>query len=314
MTVPPTRSASTRSNGLRSDFRHPSLSNLLLPPRSLKVTRDTALKLLKGFLHRPPRLLKNSLDGVQVLRGNPLPSSFLPATGQLPPAHPSGVPAFPAIFRHSRRSRRLVRLGRTPSEMKSAFCLTCAMCYSRRVARKERACGVERSGWRSECCCGRPLDGPLAPPTSPCLGAGLTVGSLPGCWFLGAVDASCAQTCAAQGLAYDDKTRTVAGSDASDGTACQTIASALDSPSGFQSRGVCAFALGCYIDTDNSDLASWCASPTTTATATQSVDERICACMTAGVSAPALSAGSLAVTALLLGGSGILIIRRRVRQ
>ncbi len=54
------------------------------------------------------------------------------------------------------------------------------------------------------------------PSTSPCLGTGLAVGSLPGCWFLGAAGASCAQTCAAHGLAYDDNTRTVAGSGASD--------------------------------------------------------------------------------------------------
>jgi hypothetical protein len=154
----------------------------------------------------------------------------------------------------------------------------------------------------------------FGPTTSPCLGTGLTVDGYAGCWFLGAAGASCTQTCAAQGLAYDDKTRTVAGSDASDGTACQTIASALDSPNGFQSQNPCVYGLGCYVDTDNNDKLVWCPSPTTTATAAQSVDERICACMTAGVSAPALSPGSLAVAALLLGGSGILLIRRRARQ
>jgi len=189
------------------------------------------------------------------------------------------------------------------------FAVTCAMCYSRRIAEGavmwSRAIGVAIGVlllWVST--------GQATPQSSPCLGTGMTVGSYPGCWFLGLAGDSCMQTCAAQGLAYDDKSRTVVGSDASTGDACFEIASALDSPPDSQSENPCVDALGCFIDKDSNNKVFWCESPTTTATAAHALDERICACMTAGAAAPALSPGSLAVTAVLLGASGILLIRR----
>ena len=69
--------------------------------------------------------------------------------------------------------------------------------------------------------------------TAPCLGTGTQFqGPLfPGCWFLGDPGQSCTQTCVAHGLVYDDATRTVAGSDATDnGHACEIIGLVLDSP------------------------------------------------------------------------------------
>lgn len=161
---------------------------------------------------------------------------------------------------------------------------------------------------------------------TPCFGAGvhvqLTVNpmepiTVPGCWFLGAPGQSCTQTCAAHGLAYDDNTRTVAGSDATDnGTVCNILGNILDSPGTF-ANDTCATpaqpGIGCIIDPGTPPGGVRCTQPTTNADAAALDSERICACMP-HAAAPALSSTGLGVVGVVLLGGGVWLLRRRGRR
>jgi hypothetical protein len=156
--------------------------------------------------------------------------------------------------------------------------------------------------------------------TAPCFGTGTQFpgSTIPGCWFLGDPGQSCTQTCTAHGLVYDDATRTVAGSDATDnGQACEIIGLVLDSPTTF-SNDTCASpaqpGIGCIIDPGTPPGGVRCTQPTTNADAASLDSERICACRTPLAQAPALSAPVLAVTGLLLLGSGLWLTRRHRRH
>ncbi len=152
--------------------------------------------------------------------------------------------------------------------------------------------------------------------TVPCLGSGTQFQTplFPGCWCLGDPGQSCTQTCTVHGLVYDDVTRTVAGSDATDnGNACETIGLDLDSPGTF-SNDTCAVpaqpGIGCIIDPGTLPGGVRCTQPTTNADAAALDSERICACRTRLAQAPALSPAVLVMTSLLLLCGGLWLTRR----
>ncbi len=166
-------------------------------------------------------------------------------------------------------------------------------------------------------------DAGMGPVVTSCLGTGVQLTFtppdaliVPGCWFLGDPGQSCTQTCAAHGLAYDDVTRTVAGSDANSGDICFALGIVLDSPGTF-SNDTCASppqsGIGCIIDPGTPPGSVRCTQPTTTADAAALDSERICACLRPAP-APALSNAGLAVAGMALVGSGLWLLGRRGRR
>jgi hypothetical protein len=150
--------------------------------------------------------------------------------------------------------------------------------------------------------------------TESCLNGGTKVivpGGIPGCWFLGDNNQSCTDVCASKGLAYDEKTQTVAGSDGSMEN-CVTLQEVFNVLGSGCASEVCRDGWGCSYDTD-STTALYCNSPATTADAANSDIERVCACMQ-GTRAPALSHIGLTSAGLLLLGSGVYLVRRRVTR
>lgn len=67
------------------------------------------------------------------------------------------------------------------------------------------------------------------------------------CWYFGAPGASCDETCAAQGLVYDDATLSVAGSAGPSFAECNAVLDAIDAPAGVFGAGDtgCDTAVGC---------------------------------------------------------------------
>ena len=143
-----------------------------------------------------------------------------------------------------------------------------------------------------------------------CLNTGKqVVGDLPGCWFLGGVGQSCTEVCTSKALVYDEKTRTVAGSDGTMDN-CMTLQNILGVLVGGCQPLLCTDGLGCSYDTD-AKTPLYCTSPPTTADAANGVIERVCACMQ-GTPAPALSHAGMTLAGLLLLGAGVWLTRRRV--
>ncbi len=69
------------------------------------------------------------------------------------------------------------------------------------------------------------------------------------CWYLGALNANCTDTCAAAGLVYDSATATYAGSSGTDAN-CAAVLDALGVPAGPVQALVCqASAVDCNHDT-----------------------------------------------------------------
>lgn len=99
------------------------------------------------------------------------------------------------------------------------------------------------------------------------------------CWFPGtALGASCDQTCADQGLVYDDATRTVAGSDGSNAN-CQAVLNGLSFPAPFGGGFACEPLSGVGCSSAPIDFVSArCSSPPTTGAASEPNIVRICAC------------------------------------
>jgi len=147
-------------------------------------------------------------------------------------------------------------------------------------------------------------------PTAPCLNGGTAVvGEIPGCWFLSDAGQSCTDVCGSKGLVYDEKTRTVAGSDGSM-DACMTLQMVLGAFVPPCLPIECGDGLGCSYNV-KTQIPSQCMVPPTTADAATVDIERVCACMP-GAAAPALSSTGLTLAAMLLLGGGAWMVRRRV--
>lgn len=145
--------------------------------------------------------------------------------------------------------------------------------------------------------------------TSPCLRGGVRSvdpNPLPGCWFLGDAGLSCSSVCAANGLVYDDLTRTIAGSEGSDFN-CNVLLDALNAPTIVVNT--CTLGLGCELE---GNQPTRCTSPTTTATDSSPTSRRVCACV--GQPAPTLSFNGLGLTTLLLMLAGGLYVGVRSRR
>jgi hypothetical protein len=109
--------------------------------------------------------------------------------------------------------------------------------------------------------------------TMPC--AGTVVGGF--CWFMGAVGQSCDTVCTGAGLIYDDGgTRGFAGSGGTNAQ-CQSVLDALGaSGTGAPSDLTCVDGYGCVTNTTAARVH--CLLPATTATASNAIVHRMCAC------------------------------------
>jgi hypothetical protein len=108
--------------------------------------------------------------------------------------------------------------------------------------------------------------------TLPC-SSGTAVGGA--CWFLSAPGASCTATCTAEGLTYDEATRTYAGSDGTD-AGCGAVSAAVHGVA-FDASTPVGTGSGCFVRFDLSGAVRN-TSPTTTAGAI-TLGLRYCACM-----------------------------------
>lgn len=114
-------------------------------------------------------------------------------------------------------------------------------------------------------------------PAAPC--SGVEVGGA--CWFLGAGSDDCDTTCVGAGLAYDEATRTYAGSDGTDGQ-CEAVFDALGVAPSVLNVGPCGgddLALGCVEDQfGGGSQRIRCSSPSTNSSAFSTDARRACAC------------------------------------
>ena len=147
-----------------------------------------------------------------------------------------------------------------------------------------------------------------------CLGDGMAVSGvvggsdgeidIPGCWFVGEQDESCAEVCQQRGFAYDEQTATVAGSDLN---ICQAI---LGDGLVAQERP-CDGGLGCFLEIATTTTnAVRCTEPPTTAEASGQLALRVCACR-GTQPAPTASPYGIAALLIALGGFGAWRLRKR---
>lgn len=103
-----------------------------------------------------------------------------------------------------------------------------------------------------------------------------TVGGF--CWLLGATNANCTDTCAAEGMVYDPQTETYAGSGGTN-QACSDVLDSLGVPAGLMAVGNCSVsALACYFGSGTTRFR--CTNAGVEGNANFAA-ERACACMAA---------------------------------
>ncbi len=142
---------------------------------------------------------------------------------------------------------------------------------------------------------------------SRCSGNGISISTVPGCWFLGDPGESCADVCRAEHLAYG--ATALIGSAAPDGAACGAVFGLFGPTSTPTDQAACSAGLGCYATGMPSALFR-CTDPATDPDAAAVGARRLCACAPI-TPAPAASHRLLIALAVVLLGLGALSTRRR---
>jgi hypothetical protein len=124
-----------------------------------------------------------------------------------------------------------------------------------------------------------PTPPPTATPTTPCLTGGVGVGGF--CWFLGALDASCDDTCTGMGLTCSPGTISYAGSGGTSAQ-CEAVLSALSPGLFFGGDLSCTagFSVGCAVGHFNGGITAGirCTDPPTDCAGLGLTAGRACAC------------------------------------